>query len=114
MAISSSTDRLQKCVAGAFVFSGRPDPTWDVQPAVVKELQRIWRTLKPEKVEVSKQPSLGYRGSFLRCADDRQWIAFDGVVVLQTGKHSESRRDTAKQFERVILASAPTGTLPPW
>jgi hypothetical protein len=114
MAISSSTDRREKCVAGAFVFSGRPDPTWEVKPAFVKELQRIWRTLKPEKVEISEPPSLGYRGCFLKCSAKRRWTAFDGVVVFKTEKRSESRRDTAKRFERAILASAPTGALPPW
>jgi hypothetical protein len=114
MAISNSTERRKKCIAGAFVFSGRPDPTWEVKPPVLKQLEKIWRALKPENVEVSQQTSLGYRGCFLKCSGQRQWVAFDGVVVLKTAQRSESRRDIEKRFERTLLASAPTGKLPPW
>jgi hypothetical protein len=116
MAISNSTDRQKpkKCIARAFVFSGRPDPAWEVKPRVVQELQKIWRTLKPENVELSQQPSLGYRGCFLKCPGERQWTAFDGLVFLKTARRSQLRRDVERRFERTLLASAPPGKLPPW
>lgn len=117
MATSKSTKAIAKrtlWTAGVSVFSGRPDPVWDVKPALAAKLERIWRSLKPEKIEPPPSPALGYRGCFLRGPRGREWFAFGGVVTLRTASRSESRRDLAKKFEQTVLASAPAGILPPW
>jgi hypothetical protein len=104
--------------AGASVFSGRPDPVWEVKPAVAARLEKIWRTLKPAEIEPPPFPSLGYRGCFLKGPRGQEWFTFAGVVTLRSSRRPQSRpetrKDPAKKFERTLLASAPAGQLPPW
>lgn len=119
MATSKSTsnrriDKRTFWTAGASVFSGRPDPVWEVKPSLAARLKRIWVSLKTAKVEPRPYPALGYRGCFLRGPRGREWFAFGGVVELRSGRSPESRRDPSKKFESVLLASAPAGLLPPW
>jgi len=60
--------------------------------------------------------ALGYRGVWLRSSDQHRWIAYDGVVVDEgvtgTEHMTSTRRDDARVFERVVLATAPPGLLP--
>lgn len=114
MATSKSTSKRAPWTAGASVFSGRPDPVWEVKPALATRLQTIWRALKPAELELSPPPTLGYRGCFLKGPRSQQWFAFAGVVTLRSARRPVSRRDPAKKFERALLASAPANLLPPW
>ncbi len=100
-------------IAGAFVFSGRPDPTWSITTELAEQLQRIWESLDAREGPLPESPGLGYRGSFVRDPSGRVWEAYGGVVTLSWSDASESRRDDARPFELMILASAPEGTLPP-
>ena len=113
MATSKSSKRPSGWIGGAMVFSGRPDPTWDVNEKTVKQLEEIWRTLEAYGDEPPRGPNLGYRGTFLRGPDGHQRLAYRGVVTLRTDSGSKSRSDTNRLFERVLLASAPEGTVPP-
>lgn len=118
MATSKSTSKPLAWTAGASVFSGRPDPVWEVKPALAARLERIWRNLKPAETEPPPQPALGYRGCFLKGPRGPEWHAFGGVVTLRSQRGSKTgrkfRRDPAKKFERTLLASAPANFLPPW
>ena len=114
MATSKSTSKPLAWTAGASVFSGRPDPAWEVKPALAARLEKIWCTLKPSEIEPPPEPALGYRGCLLNGPRGCQWFAFAGVVTLRSPRRSESRKDPAKKFERMLLASAPSGLLPPW
>ena len=114
MATSKSISKRAAWAAGASVFSGRPDPVWDLQPALGAKLEKIWRSLKPAEIELPPSPGLGYRGCFLRGPRGREWFAFGGVVTLRSANRCESRRDPLKKFEQTLLATAPAGLLPPW
>src|SRR5215510_5284593 len=99
-------------IAGAFLYSGRPDPTWPVSAAAAGRLQNLWSTL-PATGKPAPNPSrLGYHGAFLRASLDREWIAFGGLVSLKTPVGIEVRADAERQFEKDLLASAPKGVLP--
>ncbi len=113
MATSRSSEKPSGWVGGALVFSGRPDPLWEVNEKAAKELKRVWRSLEAYKAEPPISPSLGYRGSFLRGPEGHEWLAYGGVVTLRTAAGSESRRDKNRSFERLLLASAPEGMVPP-
>jgi hypothetical protein len=114
MATSKSTSKRAAWTAGALVFSGRPDPVWEVKPSLGAKLERIWRSLKLEKVDPPPSPALGYRGCFLLGPREREWFAFGGVVTLRSARRAESRRDPSRKFERSLLPSAPAGLLPSW
>ena len=107
---------MPEWTAGAFVYSGRPDPNWPVDPDTARHLIAPLDQLP----SVSRWPALrsvlGYRGVWLRSSDQHRWIAYDGVVVDEgvTGRAhmASTRRDDARVFERAVLATAPPGLLP--
>jgi hypothetical protein len=106
MATSKSTSESD-WTAGAFIFSGRPDPTWPIPSDVAGDLVVIWESLPPSEATVSP-PTLGYRGCYVRCSTGRMWTAYRELVT-----HSdERRRDDERCFERTVLSSAPAGLLP--
>ena len=117
MATSKSTSKRAVWTVGVSVFSGRPDPVWEVRPSVGARLEKIWRGLPPAEIEPPPEPALGYRGSFLKGPRGRHWFVFGGVVSLRSARRPksrpESRRDLIRKFERTLLASAPAGLLPP-
>ena len=110
MATSKSPEK--NWIAGAYLYSGRRDPSWPVSKPLVRKLQDLWETL-PSSREKPSPSGLGYRGAFLRSPDSREWLAFKGIVSLTTLSESESRADPSREFERSLLSSAPAGLLPP-
>ncbi len=112
MATSKSDKRMTEWTGGALVFSGRPDPTWPVPNQVANELEGLWTRLKPWARSLPAAQVLGYRGAFLRDTSGREWLAYGGVVTLKAKKSSQSRQDPGRQFEKLLLASAPPRLLP--
>jgi len=113
MGTSRSGEKHDVWVAGAFVYSGRPNPTWSISKRVAKRLQELWESLPAfaEKRE-TQLGGLGYRGSFVREPGHREWMAFNGVVSLTTPAGVDVRKDPAREFEKTLLSSAPKGSLP--
>jgi hypothetical protein len=112
MVTSKSAKELQTCIGGALIFSGRPNPTWHVRKVIVQQLKEIWSLLEHFQGEPAIAPPLGYRGCFLKCKPDLEWIAYGGIVALKTSDTHESRRDNDRRFEKLLLTSAPEGILP--
>jgi hypothetical protein len=113
MGTSRSGEKHEAWVAGAFVYSGRPDPTWSISKRVAKKLHELWESLPESDERCEYRPGgLGYRGSFVRGSGHREWVAFNGLVSLTTPAGVEVRRDPARKFEKTLLSSAPKGLLP--
>ncbi len=112
MDTSKSNNQSSLSIAGALIFSGRPDPTWTVPPDVVAELERLWDSLESTAQPLPAAPALGYRGCFLHDKGNRKWFAYGGMVQLDKGGRSEMRKDKERVFEKTLLASAPRGLLP--
>ncbi len=111
--VTSRSDKKKDWIAGAFLYSGRPDPVWDINQRVVKKLQEVWKALPIAEPRRELRPAgLGYRGSFLRSPGQREWIAGDGLVWLRTPAGVETHRDDAREFEKILLSSAPKSLLP--
>jgi hypothetical protein len=108
MATSRSTSE-SSWIAGAYVFSGRPDPAWPIPPTIGETLLAIWKLL-PTTSAAAAAPALGYRGVFVHDPEGRNWTAYRELVTLA----DETRRDDERRFERTVLSSAPSGTLPPF
>jgi hypothetical protein len=107
------TSRSAEWLAQALVFSGRPDPAWAVPGSTVEKLLELWANLPPRPEHPPEPPPLGYRGCLLRAPDGRIWRSFGGVVTLADGHPTQARADPDRRFERLLLATAPPGTLPP-
>ena len=110
MATSRSCDPW---IGSASLFSGRPDPTWPVADAEVRELMGLWERLEadPRKVQPAVPP-LGYRGCSLTAPDGRCWHALGGRVTTGGSLARKARRDPGRTFEKKLLATAPPGILP--
>ena len=113
MATSKSGNKSTQWIGGALVFSGRPDPIWSVPDEAARELKSFWAGLQPSVGKLPVAPALGYRGAFLRDAGGREWLAYGGIVTLKTKNVVLSRLDPARQFEKMLLATAPPEQLPP-
>jgi hypothetical protein len=128
MATSRSPDAWTAC---ADVFSGRPNPTWEVPAPLARELASAFLRLPRAAPDVgapsvgatttpgvgarpaSGSPALGYRGCALRSPDGELWRAGAGVVSSSLGgREGEARSDAGRAWERRLLASAPDGVLP--
>lgn len=109
---TSKSPESKDWIAGVYLYSGRRDPTWPASKSLVSKLQELWETLPPSP-ENPVPSGLGYRGAFLRASNNREWLAFRGIVSLTAPSGSESRKDPNHQFERSLLNSAPNGILPP-
>jgi hypothetical protein len=113
MATSKSGSKVQGWTAGAYLYSGRRDPVWNVSANVVKQLLALWESLPRTSEQNELHPGgLGYRGSFLRENDNHEWGAFNGLVSLQTAAGVQMRKDSTRKFEKILLSSAPKGLLP--
>jgi hypothetical protein len=99
-------------VAGASLFSGRPDPVWTVDAATAISILARWHALLPTIEPTPIPPALGYRGSFLRNPEGHEWRAFAGIVETDHAGARDARRDEARAFEKAVLATAPEGRLP--
>lgn len=102
---------MTQCTACAFVFSGRPDPTWHVDDHHEQLLLVIWDQLKETVTQTYPKSRLGYRGVSMVCKD-KDYIAFDGYVRKKTKDAVEWRVDDERSFELLLLSTAPQGLLP--
>jgi hypothetical protein len=111
--VTSRSAKKKEWTAGVFLYSGRPDPVWDIPERVGKRLQEVWKSLPMAEPQTGlRSAGLGYRGAFLRGPGQREWIAGNGLVLLRTPKGVETRRDDPREFEKILLTSAPKGLLP--
>jgi len=102
-------------MAGAFVFSGRPDPSWLVDRSDAEHLVALWHRLPPVATISHPRTMLGYRGCWLQRADGMRLVAREGVVsqLSPAGNQAlKGRDDRGRAFERGLLATAPPGALP--
>jgi hypothetical protein len=100
-------------IATTEIFSGRSNPEWQLEIREAESLVDLWKLLPQFKDDLPIPPTLGYRGCYLRDVfGDREWYAFGGVVSLEKIDGADRRVDEARQFERRLLGSAPSGMLP--
>jgi hypothetical protein len=107
------TSKSTKYTAGVSIFSGRPDPIWEVSEEVGSKLQRLFDDLDRHEGPVVPAPPLGYRGAFLRDDAGHEWFAYREVVTFTGPQSSEARKDPNREFERALVASPPPGLIPP-
>ena len=82
------------------IFSGRPNPGWDLNAAQRAELRRRLARLSPSMAKVTV-PGLGYRGFIVR--DDEELRIFHGHVL--PGSDTDNARSAAadQEIERWLL-----------
>lgn len=102
-----------KWSAGARLYSGRVDPSWDVDPVRADAAIAVFRGLPPSARVHPAGGGVGYRGCWLRAPDGTSWVAASGLAAERATGRDLVREDAERAFERAILATAPDGILPP-
>jgi hypothetical protein len=91
------------------IFSGRPNPIWQIEGAEAEDLARRLRAappVPPAAATPAPPPDLGYRGFVLRLGPtgkpDKETRVYHGRIIGAEGE----RLDPGRQLERWLLASA--------
>lgn len=90
------------------IFSGRPNPTWDLDPDDTQKILEILSTLAPSQFPPAKNDGLGYRGFVLRpdtVIDFDYTTVFRSTVTLQAGDRQKVLYDQGQTIERQLLLS---------
>ena len=85
------------------IFSGRPNPSWQLSPERAAELAAKLQGLS-EKTQPAQDPGLGYRGFTLRDGS-RTVRIFQGRVTTQSQTPPVTYKDTAG-IESDLIAEA--------
>jgi hypothetical protein len=113
MDTSKYDEATAEYVAEALVFSGRQNPTWPVDASAGRQLEGIWSSLKSSRESLRQTASLGYQGSRLRHIGGCSWLASLGLVERECGGVKETRIDSQREFEKLLLSTAPPSVVPP-
>ena len=84
------------------VFSGRPNPRWQLDEAGAAELSDLHHHLEVAAARPTEPPGLGYRG-FLYSLDGVPWRAWHGFVT----SGDRTLADGSRAIERLLLAGLP-------
>jgi len=99
-------------IARALIYAGLPDPVWPVPEDLVARLLALWEALEPVARPPQSPPALGYRGIELRLETGETFSAASGLVHRWDGGVDQTRRDDRREFEGLVIRSAPPGALP--
>lgn len=103
-----------RCIVTVLVYSGRPDPHWEIEGERLEEVKKLWERLPPSSTPPPRAPLLGYRGCAVHCTSGEQWFGYEGVVTFKSGATARAayRLDPKRLFEKAMLESAPVDALP--
>lgn len=97
-----TSERSSATIVELDIFSGRPNPRWELSPAEVERLRGLHHVLRPASSVRFEAPGLGYRGFGYRL-DGTIWQAYHGFVS-GTG---QVLADPGSRIERLLLATTP-------
>lgn len=90
------------------VYSGRPNPRWDLSPRQAEELRELVRQLPGGEGEGFRPDNLGYRGLIVRGAgsgeaDFDELFIGNGIVVASGRGGARKFIDSGRAVERWVL-----------
>jgi hypothetical protein len=84
------------------VFSGRPNPRWQLDEARARQLEALHHQLPAATEVAAEPPGLGYRG-FLYALDAARWRAWKGFVTAD----DQTLVDRPRAVVRLLLGALP-------
>jgi len=88
------------------IFSGRPNPSWELAPEQMQELQQKVSALRWQNVPARVFDGLGYRGLIVRYPDDpASFLKVGFGLVLRSDDRVTTAYDEGRAFERWLLAT---------
>ena len=89
--------------ARALLYSGRPDPEWELTDDLGARLDELWMRLPALEADPPEPPPLGYRGYVVERPDGARYEGVPGAIM----RGDERRADRDGEFERLVLESQP-------
>jgi hypothetical protein len=84
------------------IFSGRPNPRWQLDEQAATTLRRLHENLWPIQSRAPEPPGLGYRG-FIYTLHATTWRAFKGWIASP----DQTLIDRSHSVERLLLVQLP-------
>lgn len=103
---------MKRYIGSLQIYSGRPNPVWDVPVETGIALENIWELLAPYTGVSHKHTRLGYSGCKMLVENGIEFLAFNGIVTRYQSGKVELRADQNRTFEKTILNTAPPGIIP--
>jgi len=98
---------MSKWRCGIFIFSGRPNPEWEVNDETGNDFVKYWMNLEKSDNHVELQGRLGYSGCFFELREQK-WICYNSLVSkYDNAKLIESKVDNGQKLEKKIMLSIP-------
>ena len=91
------------------VFSGRPNPSWEISSELATKFMQQWKELPPVEGMQLPASQLGYQGCRIELSSSEYRIIYDGFGYwFKNGKQVEQKRDAGRKIEKQILNSVPS------
>jgi hypothetical protein len=99
--------KINNWTAEAFVFSGRPNPEWELTDKQAHDWMNLWEAAPSSGKEVQRIPRLGYTGCRLQLNEHSYWFIYDSCVSFYDKGMVISKKDVEKKMEFFLLNTAP-------
>ena len=90
----------------ALIYSGRPDPRWDLSEEQTDQFLSLWRQASNSETEVTIPSVAGYKGIRM-LSPGKQFLIYNGSMTVIENQFRISKRDNQRSIERFLLNTAP-------
>ena len=102
----------KKIVCRVLIYSGRPDPEWELADKDSGYITELWNSFPPADSAPAMPSHFGYKGCLVTSNEGETWYAYGGIISLNKENNKENRFDSGRKFEKFIVSTAPEGILP--
>lgn len=90
------------------IFSGRPNPVWELKGKTADEFIHLWEKLPSAEISQSETSQLGYQGCRLDLNPNEYILLFDGYGYLSKENiRVLQKKDIDRELEKFVLDTAP-------
>jgi hypothetical protein len=92
----------------ALIYSGRPDPRWDLSEEQTDHFLSLWRQAGNSETETVIPSVSGYKGIRI-LSPGKQFLIYNGIMTVIENQLRTSKRDDQRSIERFLLNTSPPG-----
>ena len=90
----------------ALIYSGRPDPRWDLSEEQRDHFLSMWRQAGNSETEVTIPSVPGYKGIRM-LSPGKQFLIYNGTMTMIENQFRISKKDGQRSIEKFLLNTAP-------
>jgi len=96
----------QQCIVIALIYSGRPDPRWELSDEQREHFFNYWNDAILSGTEVKQSTSSGYRGTRL-VTPEKSYLIYNQIITCFEKTERVTKKDKERKMEIFLLNSAP-------